>query len=65
MKWASILLGILTLPLLFNFTPLEVMRLKTFDYFIETPELSGNFVILVLQKKMFKKEEVIPSLEMT
>ena len=46
MKWASILLGILTLPLLFNFTPLEVMRLKTFDYFIETPEPSGNFVIL-------------------
>ena len=46
MKWASILLGILTLPLLFNFTPLEVMRLKTFDYFIQTPEPSGNFVIL-------------------
>ena len=46
MKWASLLLGILTLPLLFNFTPLEVMRLKTFDYFIQTPEPSGNFVIL-------------------
>ena len=46
MKWASLLLGLLTLPLLFNVTPLEVMRLKTFDAFIETPEPSGNFVIL-------------------
>ena len=46
MKWASLLLGLLTLPLLFNVTPLEVMRLKTFDAFVETPEPSGNFVIL-------------------
>ena len=46
MKWASLSLGLLTLPLLFNFTPLEVLRLKTFDAFIETPEPSGNFVIL-------------------
>ena len=46
MKWASLLLGLLTLPLIFNVTPLEVMRLKTFDAFIETPEPSGNFVIL-------------------
>ena len=46
MKWASLLLGLLTLPLLFNITPLEVMRLKTFDAFVKTPEPSGNFVIL-------------------
>ena len=46
LKWASLLLGILTLPLLFNVTPLEVMRLKTFDAFVQTPEPSGNFVIL-------------------
>jgi len=46
LRWASLLLGLLTLPLLFNVTPLEVMRLKTFDAFIETPEPSGNFVIL-------------------
>ena len=31
MKWAIGLLGILTLPLLFNLAPLEVLRLKTFD----------------------------------
>ena len=46
MKWAVLLLSLLTLPLIFNVTPLEVMRLKTFDAFIETPEPSGNFVIL-------------------
>jgi len=46
MKWASLLLGILTLPLLFNFGPLEVMRLKTFDALVTTPEPSGYFTIL-------------------
>jgi len=46
MKWAVLLLSLLTLPLIFNVTPLEVMRLKTFDAFIETPEPSNNFVIL-------------------
>ena len=46
MKWGSLLLGLLTLPLLFNVTPLEVMRLKTFDALVQTPEPSGNFVIL-------------------
>ena len=46
MRWASLLLGILTLPLLFNFGPLEVMRLKTFDALVTTPEPSGYFTIL-------------------
>jgi adenylate cyclase len=46
LKWGSLLLGLLTLPLLFNVTPLEVMRLKTFDALVQTPEPSGNFVIL-------------------
>ena len=46
MKWASLLLGLLTVPLLFNVTPLEVMRLKTFDALVQTPEPSDNFVIL-------------------
>ena len=51
MKWANLLLGLLTLPLLFNVTPLEVMRLKTFDAFVQTPEPSGNFVILNITEK--------------
>tara|TARA_R100000654_G_scaffold10125_1_gene22783 strand:- start:1635 stop:3386 length:1752 start_codon:yes stop_codon:yes gene_type:complete len=46
MKYASLLLGLLTLPLLFNFAPLEILRLKTFDALVQTPEPSGHFTIL-------------------
>ena len=45
-KYASLLIGLLTLPLLFNFAPLEVLRLKTFDALVQTPEPSGHFTIL-------------------
>ena len=45
-KYASLLLGLLTLPLLFNFAPLEILRLKTFDVLVQTPEPSGHFTIL-------------------
>ena len=40
------LLILLSLPLIFQSTPTEILKLKTFDKFIETPEPSGNFVIL-------------------
>jgi len=46
MKWSIPLLALLIVPLLFNFVPLEILRLKTFDTFVETPEPSGHFVIL-------------------
>ena len=46
MKWALTLLGILTLPLLFNSPALEVLRLKTFDAVVETPNATGHFTIL-------------------
>ena len=46
MKWALTLLGILTLPLLFNSEPLEVLRLKTFDALVETPNATGHFTVL-------------------
>jgi adenylate cyclase len=39
MKWALTLLGILTLPL-------EVLRLKTFDALVETPNATGHFTVL-------------------
>jgi hypothetical protein len=38
MKWAITLIGLLTLPLLFNAVPLEILRLKTFDALV--PEQS-------------------------
>ena len=37
---------ILSLPLLFQSTPTEILKLKTFDSLIQTHEQSGNFVIL-------------------
>ena len=45
MRYTSLLLGLLTLPLLFNFAPLEILRLKTFDALVQTPEPSGHFTI--------------------
>ena len=41
-----ILAVLLTLPILFQTTPTEILKLKTFDKFIQTPEPSGNFVVL-------------------
>ena len=46
MKWAIGLLGILTLPLLFNLAPLEILRLKTFDALVPQQEPTGYFTIL-------------------
>jgi len=46
MKWSVPLLGLLLVPLLFNSVPLEILRLKTFDTFVETPEPSGYFSII-------------------
>ena len=46
MKWSITLLSLLTLPLLFNSVPLEVLRLKTFDAVVTTPEPTGYFTTL-------------------
>ena len=46
MKWALTLIGILTLPLLFNSQALETLRLKTFDALVETPNATGHFTVL-------------------
>ena len=40
------ILIILSLPLIFQSTPTEILKLKIFDAFVTTPEPSGNFVIL-------------------
>ena len=36
------ILILLSLPLLFESTPTEIIKLKTFDALIKTPEPSGN-----------------------
>jgi len=41
----------LTIPLLFNFTALEVLRLKIFDSLVHTPDPSGHFVRLDITEK--------------
>jgi adenylate cyclase len=46
MKWASFLLFVLTLPLIFNSPILETLRLKTFDQLVDIPNPTGYFTIL-------------------
>ena len=46
-KWISLLsIPILCMPLLFNWQALEILKLKTFDALVQTPEPSGVFVTL-------------------
>ena len=46
-KWYSyITVALLTLPLLFSWQALEVLKLKTFDALVQTPDPSGWFVTL-------------------
>ena len=45
------ILIILSLPLLFQSTPTEILKLKIFDAFVTTPEPSGNFVILNIDEE--------------
>ena len=45
------LLIILAIPLIFNWTPLQVMKMRVFDSLIETPNESGNFIILNISEQ--------------
>ncbi len=45
------ILILLSLPLIFQSTPTEILKLKIFDAFVTTPEPSGNFVILNITEK--------------
>jgi len=60
MKWAITLLTLLTLPLLFNLVPLEVMRLKTFDALVTTPEPTGYFTILNIDEQFLDEQGGYP-----
>ena len=59
-KLILIILIILSAPLLFESTPTEIIKLKTFDAFIKTPEPSGNFVILNITEEDVEKEGGYP-----
>tara|TARA_B100001250_G_scaffold404550_1_gene420700 strand:- start:11690 stop:13423 length:1734 start_codon:yes stop_codon:yes gene_type:complete len=60
MRWAVLLLTILSLPLIFNAKPLEILRLKTFDAFIETPEPTGYFTTLNITDEDVQREGGYP-----
>ena len=50
------ILIILALPLLFQSTPTEILKLNVFDAFIKTPPESGNFVILNITENDVERE---------
>ena len=60
MKWALTLLGLLTLPLLFNTVPLEVLRLKTFDALVTVPDPTGHFTILNIDEEYLDEQGGYP-----
>ena len=47
---------ILLLPLLFQLYPLQILKLQTFDAFVEEQQTSGNFVILSISEEDIEKE---------
>ena len=60
MKRSLPLLALLIIPLLFNAAPLEILRLKTFDAFVTTPEPTGYFSILNINEDTLNKEGGYP-----
>ena len=50
------LLIILALPIIFKSTPTEILKLKVYDTFVQTPEESGNFVILNITEEDIERE---------
>jgi len=59
-KLIFILMPILLLPLLFNSTATEILKLKVFDTFVEIPEPSPYFTILNITEKDIEKEGGYP-----
>ena len=54
------LIILLALPLIFQSTPTEIIKLKTFDTFIQTPAPSGNFTILNITEEDVEREGGYP-----
>jgi adenylate cyclase len=60
MKWSIGLLSLLTIPLLYNALPLEVLRLKTFDAVVTTPEPTRYFTILNIDEQFLDEQGGYP-----
>jgi len=55
-KWISLLsIPLLCMPLLFNWQALEILKLKVFDAFVQTPNETGWFVTLDITEKDVSK----------
>ena len=54
------LIILISLPLIFQSIPTEVLKLKSFDYLIKTPEPSGNFTILNITEEDIEREGGYP-----
>ena len=54
------ILIILLLPLIYKSTPTEILKLKVFDSLIQTPQESGNFVILNITEEDVEREGGYP-----
>ena len=54
------ILIILALPLVFQSTPTEILKLKVYDTFVKTPEPSGNFIILNITEEDVEREGGYP-----
>ena len=50
------ILIILLAPVVYQLTPLQILKLKVFDNFVITPEPSGNFVILNITEDDVERE---------
>ena len=59
-KLIFILLPLLALPLLFQSTPTEILKLKTFDALIKEQKPSGNFMILNITEDDVEREGGYP-----
>jgi adenylate cyclase len=60
MKWSIGLLSLLTIPLLYNALPLEVLRLKTFDALVQEQSPTGHFTILNIDEQFLDDQGGYP-----
>ena len=59
-KYILPILVTLLVPMLMQWTILDVIKLRTFDYFVDTPDPSGNFTILNITEQDVEDEGGYP-----
>ena len=59
-KLIFIILTVLMLPVIYQSTPTEILKLKTFDAFVKKQQPSGNFVILNITEQDVENEGGYP-----